>query len=153
MAEIGKHLDANKITIDVYGEMNNDVSKDVFKDIKAINYRGAYDGFDSLPVDKYDMLLYTSLSDGMPNVILEAAAAGLPIIASDDGGVGEFVQDGKTGILVKDYLNYKPYVEEIKKVLKSNPLEMKKRAKNAQKLLVEQHGWNKFVETIKKDID
>lgn len=37
--------------------------------------------------------------DGLPNVILEAAAASLPIIASDVSGITEFVEDGKTGLL------------------------------------------------------
>ncbi len=39
--------------------------------------------------------------DGVPNVLLEAAAVGLPIVACDAGGVGEFVIDGETGALVR----------------------------------------------------
>ena len=38
--------------------------------------------------------------DGVPNVLLEAAAIGLPVVACDAGGVGEFVIDGETGRLV-----------------------------------------------------
>ena len=38
--------------------------------------------------------------DGLPNVILEAAAAGLPIVASGVGGIGEFVSHESTGLLV-----------------------------------------------------
>jgi len=38
--------------------------------------------------------------DGLPNVILEAAAAGLPVVASDVGGIGEFVCNEVTGLLV-----------------------------------------------------
>ncbi len=38
--------------------------------------------------------------DGVPNVLLEAGAVGLPIVACDAGGVGEFVIDGETGRLV-----------------------------------------------------
>ncbi len=38
--------------------------------------------------------------DGVPNVLLEAAAVGLPIVACDAGGIGEFVHNAETGRLV-----------------------------------------------------
>ena len=151
IAEIGRKVDTKKISIYVYGGFDPNVDKNIFKNIPAIKYCGAYDGFSSIPTEKYDLFLYTSLTDGMPNVILEATAAGLPIIASNDGGVGEFVQNGKTGILIKDYLDYKPYVDAIEFAIK-NPDLMKKYAKNAQKLLAERHSWENFVKTVKEDI-
>ena len=39
-------------------------------------------------------------ADALPNVALEAAAAGMPIVASDCGGLPEVVRDGVTGRLV-----------------------------------------------------
>lgn len=151
LAEIGKHVDSRKITIDVYGEMSDGVRPEIFRGIPAIKYRGEYDGFKSLPIQDYDLLLYTSLSDGIPNVVLEAAAAGLPIVASNDGGVGEFVVNGKTGILIKDFLHYQEYLEAFDKVI-NEPEKMKIYARNAQKLLAERHSVERFVETVKKDI-
>jgi glycosyltransferase involved in cell wall biosynthesis len=38
--------------------------------------------------------------DGLPNVILEAMASGLPVIASDAGSISEAVRDTQTGLLV-----------------------------------------------------
>lgn len=41
-----------------------------------------------------------SLSEGLSNVVLEAMAAGVPIVATRVGGTPEMVEDGVTGVLV-----------------------------------------------------
>jgi glycosyltransferase involved in cell wall biosynthesis len=37
--------------------------------------------------------------DGIPNVLLEAMAAGVAVVATDVGGIAEAVVDGRTGLL------------------------------------------------------
>jgi teichuronic acid biosynthesis glycosyltransferase TuaC len=49
-----------------------------------------------------DVLCLPSFSEGCPNVLVEATAAGCPIVATDVGGIPEIVTP-KTGILVGDY--------------------------------------------------
>ncbi len=39
--------------------------------------------------------------DGIPNVIAEAMAVGVPVIASDISGIPELVSHGRTGLLVR----------------------------------------------------
>jgi glycosyltransferase involved in cell wall biosynthesis len=48
----------------------------------------------------FDLVAQASRSEGLPNVLLEAAAAGCPIVATDAGGSREIVVDGRTGLLV-----------------------------------------------------
>lgn len=47
-----------------------------------------------------DIFVLTSSWEGMPGVIMEAMAAGLPVVATDVGGMSELVKPEKTGILV-----------------------------------------------------
>lgn len=47
-----------------------------------------------------DLLVLSSDTEGMPNVVLEAMALGVPVVATAVGGTPELVRDGVTGILV-----------------------------------------------------
>jgi len=38
--------------------------------------------------------------DGLPNVLMEAAHQGLPLVSTQAAAIGEFVEDGETGLLV-----------------------------------------------------
>ena len=47
-----------------------------------------------------DLLICPTRQDNLPNVILEAMACGIPVVAFDVGGVSDLVRDGQTGVLV-----------------------------------------------------
>jgi len=47
-----------------------------------------------------DIVVHPSLTEGLSNVVMEAMAAALPVVATRVGGNPELVQDGRTGFLV-----------------------------------------------------
>jgi glycosyltransferase involved in cell wall biosynthesis len=59
-------------------------------------FRGDLDRF--LPF--FDLLALPSYTEGMPNVVLEAFAAGVPVVATAVGGAPEVVEEGASGFLV-----------------------------------------------------
>lgn len=47
-----------------------------------------------------DIVVLPSESEGLPRVVLEAAAAGTPCVATDSGGAGEILTNGENGFVV-----------------------------------------------------
>ena len=48
-----------------------------------------------------DIFVHPSREDCFPLVILEAMSAGVPVVASEEGGIPDEVEDGKTGLLFR----------------------------------------------------
>jgi glycosyltransferase involved in cell wall biosynthesis len=64
-----------------------------------------------------DTLVLCSKFEGMPTVVLEALACGVPVVSTDVGGVNKVVMDGKTGQLIKE-ANNKSVKKAILKVIR-----------------------------------
>ena len=47
-----------------------------------------------------DLLVFSSLSEGVPYSLLEAMSLGVPVVATAVGGLPEIIEDGVTGLLV-----------------------------------------------------
>lgn len=48
----------------------------------------------------FDIMALTSLWEGLPKVVVEAQAAGIPVVATKTPGVDEVVREGETGFVV-----------------------------------------------------
>jgi len=95
-----------------------------------------------------DILICPSWSEGMPNVILEAMANGLAVIATDVGATNVLVGEG-TGWLLK---NSDP--GEIRSVidliLASEPSVISRKKQNALQLMHDHFTWEKLIEKFYK---
>jgi glycosyltransferase involved in cell wall biosynthesis len=47
-----------------------------------------------------DVLLHSSVTEGLPTAVLEAMATALPVVVTDAGGTREAVTDGREGLVV-----------------------------------------------------
>ncbi len=52
-------------------------------------------------VHAVDVSVVSSRWEGLPRTVLEAAAAGVPVVASNVGSVGDFIENEHTGLLVE----------------------------------------------------
>ncbi|HET6370990.1 MAG TPA: glycosyltransferase, partial [Nitrospiria bacterium] len=74
-----------------------------------------------LRMSQADCLVLPSLSEGSSNVVLEAMASSLPVVASDIPGMREIVQDGITGLLAKPQ-DTEDLTEKLLKVVRDEEL-------------------------------
>ena len=61
-------------------------------------------GFHDNPSKLYlegDISILTSISEGFPFTVIESMSCGVPIVATDVGGVSEAIKDGETGFICK----------------------------------------------------
>jgi glycosyltransferase involved in cell wall biosynthesis len=63
-------------------------------------YHGPFTEFERIASGDFACFIYTTMFDGVPNVVLEAVSMGLPVIAPDLGGLPEIISDGETGLLL-----------------------------------------------------
>lgn len=92
-----------------------------------------------------DVLFLPSLSEGVANVVLEAMIVGLPVIASDCGGMKEIIQDGRTGFLYK-WWDIAEATEKIKACINASAQERAEMAFNARNFIIEHHNIHQKIE-------
>jgi glycosyltransferase involved in cell wall biosynthesis len=66
----------------------------------AVTFHGAVHGVAPY-LQRSALFVLPSLSEGMPNVVLEAMACAVPVITTKVGGTVDMIVDGKNGLLVE----------------------------------------------------
>ncbi|HSD28671.1 MAG TPA: glycosyltransferase, partial [Vicinamibacteria bacterium] len=90
------------------------------------------------------VVLPTLRREGMPTALLEAMRAGVPVVASDVGGVSEIVEDGTTGLLVPPG-NARALAAAIARLLDDEPTRLALASRARQRVL-ERHDLSVMVE-------
>ncbi|MFP5264735.1 MAG: glycosyltransferase [Blastocatellia bacterium] len=99
----------------------------------------------------FDLLVLSSLHEGLPNAVMEAMAAGVPVVATTVGGTKELIVDGETGYLVppadSDALS-----ERIAFAL-ANTADRRRVAEAARRFIGAEFGMGRMVESVEKLYD
>ena len=90
-----------------------------------------------------DIFSFPSLWEGLGLAVLEAAAAGKPIVASRVGGIPEIISDGETGILVEPK-NVKSLADGLERVLLGK-VDAREMGERAREMVKEKFGAEKMV--------
>lgn len=94
----------------------------------------------------FDLFLTTSLTEGLPNTVLEAMAMEVPVVATKVGGVPELVVDGQTGIL-RDTGDVDGITDAVLGLL-SDFRQRQEFALNGRKRIIEKFSFDKRLESI-----
>jgi glycosyltransferase involved in cell wall biosynthesis len=81
------------------GPSRNDLEQRLGTVARFAGYRTGEDLADHYAAG--DIFAFSSRTETFGNVVLEAMASGMPVVASRAGGVGDTVQSGTTGLLVE----------------------------------------------------
>jgi len=95
-----------------------------------------------------DLVVQSSYTEGMPNVILESLLMEVPVIATNVGGTGEIIKNGENGVLLKPELPGELAIQ-IRQFI-DDPATYKRMAQNGRKLIIEKFSHNRRVKKLSR---
>ena len=139
------------VSIDIYGPIEEGFR---IKETSYLKYKGKFDTFSDLDLSLYSGFIYTSAYDGVPNIILEAMANGLPVVSVI--GIRSAIHEVVTDVTawpviddVDDEVLVRRYCLQIQDMLK-HPQKAHEKALEAQKLIMTQHSFENHYKRVKE---
>jgi glycosyltransferase involved in cell wall biosynthesis len=83
---------------------------------QKIRYMGYTDDVNTA-LEQIDILVVPSIVDGRPNIVMEANARGIPVIAAPVGGLPEMIEDGVNGYVLspKDIVGFSKLLSKLER--------------------------------------
>ncbi len=96
-----------------------------------------------------DWIAIPSFYDGMPNVLLESMALGIPVIASDVDGMKDVISDENSGLLFKNH-DSSDLIFNLQKIIDFSDSEWNKIKENAKKSVMEKYNLGLEIQNFRK---
>jgi len=140
-----------RLTIDAFGSTDGTFDKRALP--RNLRHLGVSQGLNRIDTTAYDLFIFTSRFEGMPNAVLEMAMAGVPIIASDVGGLRECFGNGEI-VLVSmegsDAEIAERFLRGVDQLLRETPAERSGRITAARRAVEKRHGPEVFLAELAK---
>jgi glycosyltransferase involved in cell wall biosynthesis len=141
-----KHISASLLIIGEGPELSKmqqlAEERKVEKDVHFLGFQN-----DILPfLEKMDIFVLPSLTEGTPLALLEAMSAKVPVVATRVGGVPDLIENGITGVLVNP-CNHMELADAISKLFLDNDLRISI-INNAAELIEKQYSLKTWISKI-----
>jgi glycosyltransferase involved in cell wall biosynthesis len=156
LAELKKSLPGATLTMAGVDKGLEDETKAAAGLTPSVRFAGFLDAAKKrVEFARADIFINTNRVDNMPVAVVEACAMGLPVVATDAGGLPFLLSHGETGLLVPNE-DVKAMAEAVKSLL-NDPSLTRKLSRNGRKL-AERSAWknvrfeweNLFAEVLNK---
>jgi Glycosyl transferases group 1 len=144
ISELGRQYSG--VVFDVYACGELDSAGSFANNVPAnVRPKGRMSSVDDIQFDRYFAILYVTSQEGLPNLVVEAAGCGLPIVAPKMGGICELIDD-ETGWPVGEGLAAK-YIQALRQI-REDPIEVARRVANMLTLVRNRHTWDHYLEAL-----
>jgi glycosyltransferase involved in cell wall biosynthesis len=147
------YLKEEKLELQVIGEWRDQETKEYCENIIQSNhlhvkFKGLIIGEEKIKaLNNSDLFIFTpNKPEGQPLVILEAMAAGLPIISTDQGAITDCVVDQVNGFIVES--NNPKQISDRVKYLMDHPEILKRMGEESRKIYEEKFTVKKMIENF-----
>ncbi len=96
---------------------------------------------------EHDIFVFPSLVEGMPLTLLEAMAAGMPVVTTESNGMADVVEDGVNGLVVRPA--DAPELAEAVRQLVASPTLRERLGRTGQETM-RRYTWEKVVEKLER---
>lgn len=137
-----------------YSIIAGEPTEEIIFQINDLNLNEYVEIIDQLPhesifkrMQSADLLLLTSVQEGIANVVLEAMAVGLPVVSSDCGGMSEVIDNEINGLLFQNR-NVADMAVQLEKMINYSPEDRERMAMLARQRVTEQFGADRLGEEM-----
>jgi glycosyltransferase involved in cell wall biosynthesis len=94
---------------------------------------------------RHDIFVFPSLMEGLPIVLLEAMATGMPVVTTETCGMTDFVEDAHSGLLVEP-ANAEAFAASVARLVESP--ELRERLGRTAQEIMKRHTWERTAKEL-----